>query len=126
MIRSIGLRGCYLGFLSVGFFAYGVGLIAGYQPTFLSALGASTRLFGYVWTVVAIAVSTGIWISRDALHFLLAVIMMAFWAIVLITFWKGGYGWAAGISWLTLMANTILVGIWPNLDPPLPPSHAPE
>ena len=110
--RFVGFRGTYLGVLSIGFFAYGMGLVLGYTPTFAIAFGHSTGFFGYMWVVGAIAVSTGIWIHRDIWHFTLAVLMMLFWAIILMTFWQGNYGWAAGISWLTLTANTALVGVW--------------
>ena len=112
MIRVLGLRELYLGFLSVGFFFYGLGLTLGYHPTFLRALGAPVQTFGYMWIVVAITVSTGIWLRRNTWQFTIAVLMMGFWAGLLTTFWKGDYSWTASISWLILAANTILVGSW--------------
>jgi hypothetical protein len=113
----MGYRGSYLGILSFGFALYGLGLILGYKPTFLHALGVDVWVFGVAWIAVGCVVVTGVFAGDDRIQFAVAVAAMTGWALMLAIFWQAPFGWTAAVSWLTPDLATMLAASWPDPTP---------
>ena len=112
--RRIGQRGILLVVFASTFTAYGIGLILGYHPTFLRALGLPDPFFGAMFVTTGVIQSIGALLRWGRFPYCVGVFMASFWTCTLFIFWEGQYGWTACISWAAIAAVNLLAAIWPE------------
>jgi hypothetical protein len=110
----IGRRGTALLLISATFCAYGTGIILGYEPTFASALHVPIIVYGWAAVGSGLFTLTGVPHPVARLQFSYAVMVTALWALLVATHWTESFGWAAGISWLSVSTLAFLVSGWPE------------
>jgi len=114
LLYRAGRRGIALAIFTATFATEGIGLVLGYKPTVLQALHLRIWIFGWMWIAVAMICFTGIFATNDKWHFALAVFAMAGWALLLVIYWQGAYGWASAVSWMTPCLLAVLISSWPE------------
>jgi len=110
----VGQRGLLLLAFAVTVIGYGTGLIAGYQPTFTSALGIPDELFGVMFLADGVILLLGAFLQWRRFPYAFAASVSFFWAFILTGFWALPFGWVASMSWLGMGLVQVIATIWPE------------
>ena len=113
-LRRAGRRGAALAVWSATSLAYGIGIAAGYRPTFATALHLPILVYGWAFITVAVVCATGVFQRSDRWHFAVAEFAAAGWGLLLCTHWTQPYGWASGLSWVAVSVFLLVASAWPE------------
>lgn len=112
--QSLGQRGILLLAFAFTTLGYGFGLVAGYQPTFTSALGIPNFGFGLMFIIDGTLLTLGALLKWGRFPPAIAASVSFFWAFILTGFWAAPFGWVASMSWLGLGFVQLVCTIWPE------------
>ena len=119
-----GYRGLGLATFAATCFLYGSGLLAGYHPTFFTAYGLRTEVFGWCFIGLGCFALTGVLLREDRWHYAACTLCLSAWVLLLATHWTQPYGWAAAVSWMSVCGALVIAAAWPeparNRNPPEP------
>lgn len=129
LLRRAGHRGAFLSFLVLLDVLYGYSLLSSPPATFAGYyLPLSLPAMGWIWIGVGIALSTGIFLRNDRLHFALSAMFKTAWAGLFVNLWWQGLprAWVSVVLWAAFAGIVLVVASWAEpvtvINPPPPGS----
>jgi hypothetical protein len=119
--RRAGRRGAFLAFLAILDWGYGYSLFVTAAPQRAFDLLLPWQAWGVIWMAAGVVCASGILARRDWPQFTVAAGIKAAWGFLFADIWLVQHaprGWVSVILWLAFAATVIIIGGWPEEQPP--------
>jgi len=114
VVSRVGRRSGLLLIFAITAMVYGSGLLAGYVPTFDTALDVPVYVYGFMFLFASLVGFLGVIFRWVKMPYAVSVATAVFWAMLLAVFWQSPFGWTAATSWFGIAMMCFYAATWPR------------